>query len=98
MIYSNRRNMYPMKRVDFDPNGERNEEKRGESGYVRISWDEALDIVANEIRRDKREFGPGAIADGTQFPPLVGFCRLSPQRPASFYEHGRRDLGRPQPR
>ena len=61
MIYSKRRNLYPMKRVDFDPNGERNEEKRGESGYVRISWDEALDIVANEIRRIKREYGPGAM-------------------------------------
>ena len=61
MIYSNRRNLYPMKRVDFDPNGERNEEKRGESGYVRISWDEALNIVANEIRRNKREHGPGSV-------------------------------------
>lgn len=60
-IYTDRRIMYPMKRVDFDPNGERNEEKRGESGYERISWDEALDIVANEIRRIKREFGPGAM-------------------------------------
>jgi trimethylamine-N-oxide reductase (cytochrome c) len=59
MIYSGRRNLYPMKRVDFDPNGERNEEKRGESGYARISWDEALDIVASEIKRIKRDFGPG---------------------------------------
>ena len=61
MIYSNRRNLYPMTRVAFDPNGERNEEKRGESGYVRISWDEALDIVSNEIRRSKREYGPGSV-------------------------------------
>ncbi|SHI95666.1 molybdopterin-dependent oxidoreductase [Parasporobacterium paucivorans] len=60
-IYTDRRIMYPMKRVDFDPNGERNEEKRGESGYERISWDEALDIVTGEIRRIKREFGPGAM-------------------------------------
>jgi len=61
MIYTDRRVLYPMKRVDFDPNGERNEEKRGESGYERISWDEALDIVCNEINRIKREYGPGAI-------------------------------------
>ena len=60
-IYSPDRLLYPMKRVDFDPNGERNCEKRGISGYVRISWDEALDIVASEIRRVKRDFGPGAI-------------------------------------
>jgi trimethylamine-N-oxide reductase (cytochrome c) len=61
MVHSNRRVLYPMKRVDFDPNGERNEEKRGESGYERISWDEALDIVSSEINRIKRTYGPGAI-------------------------------------
>jgi trimethylamine-N-oxide reductase (cytochrome c) len=60
-IYSDTRLLYPMKRVDFDPNGERNCQNRGISGYVRISWDEALDIVAGEIKRVKRDFGPGAI-------------------------------------
>ena len=29
---------------------------------MRISWEEALDIVANEIKRCKRDHGPGAIA------------------------------------
>ena len=61
MIYSPDRILYPMKRVDFDPNGERNCQNRGISGYERISWDEALDIVAGEIKRVKRDFGPGAI-------------------------------------
>ncbi len=61
-IYSPDRILYPMKRVDFDPNGERNPENRGVSGYERISWDEALDIVANEIKRQKTEHGPGSIA------------------------------------
>jgi anaerobic selenocysteine-containing dehydrogenase len=60
-IYSPKRLLYPMKRVDFDPNGERNEENRGISGYERISWDEALEIVSKEIIRIKRDFGPGAI-------------------------------------
>jgi trimethylamine-N-oxide reductase (cytochrome c) len=61
MIYSDKRNMYPMKRVDFDPNGNRNIQNRGISGYVRISWDEAIDIVCSEINRIKREYGPAAI-------------------------------------
>ena len=60
-IYSPDRLLYPMKRVDFDPKGERNCQNRGISGYVRISWDEALDIVTSEIQRVKRDFGPGAI-------------------------------------
>jgi len=61
MVYSPDRLLYPMKRVDFDPDGERNCEMRGISGYERISWDEALDIVAKEIKRMKRQYGPGSI-------------------------------------
>ena len=62
IVYSPDRLLYPMKRVDFDPNGERNPQNRGKSGYVRISWDEALDLVASEIKRMKRNYGPGAMA------------------------------------
>jgi molybdopterin guanine dinucleotide-containing S/N-oxide reductase-like protein len=60
-IYSPDRLLYPMKRVDFDPKGERNPQNRGISGYERISWDEALDLVAGEIRRCKTQYGQGAI-------------------------------------
>ena len=65
MIYSPDRILYPMKRIDFDPNGERNCQNRGISGYERISWDEATDMVANEIKRVKRDHGPGAILNGS---------------------------------
>jgi anaerobic selenocysteine-containing dehydrogenase len=61
-VYSPDRLLYPMKRADFDPNGERNPQNRGKSGYVRISWEEAIKIVTDEIKRQKREHGPGAIA------------------------------------
>jgi trimethylamine-N-oxide reductase (cytochrome c) len=60
-VYSDKRILHPMKRVDFDPNGERNPANRGKSGYVPISWDEALDIVSNEILRQRRVHGPGAM-------------------------------------
>lgn len=62
LVYSDKRILYPMKRVDFDPKGARNTQNRGISGYERISWDEALDVVVGEIRRMKQEHGPGAIA------------------------------------
>ena len=61
LIYSKDRLLYPMKRGDFDPDGARNCDQRGISGYERISWDEALDIVTSEIKRVNREHGPGAI-------------------------------------
>jgi molybdopterin guanine dinucleotide-containing S/N-oxide reductase-like protein len=65
MIYSKDRLLHPMKRVDFDPDGERNPQNRGISGYERISWDEALDIVTKEIKRAKQIHGPGAILNGS---------------------------------
>ena len=61
IVYSPDRMLYPMKRVDFDPNGERNPLNRGISGYERISWDEAYGIVSSEIKRMKTQYGPGAI-------------------------------------
>jgi len=61
VVYSKDRLLYPLKRVDFDPNGNRNCANRGKSGYERISWDEALDIVSTEIKRVRREHGKGAI-------------------------------------
>ncbi len=69
LVYSPRRILTPLKRVDFDPSGApgstgpggRNARNRGTSGYEPISWGEALDIVAAEIKRVKRERGPGAI-------------------------------------
>ena len=60
MVYSKNRILYPMKRVDFDPDGERNIQNRGKSQFERISWDEALDIVVKEIKRSKKH-GPGAV-------------------------------------
>ena len=60
-VYSPNRILYPLKRVDWDPKGERNPQNRGKSGYVRISWDEALDIIFNEINRIKKQYGMSAI-------------------------------------
>ena len=47
--------------MDWDPNGERNPQNRGKSKFVRISWDEATDIIAAEIKRIHKDYGPLAI-------------------------------------
>ncbi|HLA80158.1 MAG TPA: molybdopterin-dependent oxidoreductase, partial [Thermoleophilia bacterium] len=64
-IYSPKRILTPLKRVDFNPKGARNIHKRGESGYEPISWDDALDMVADEMIRLKREVGPAAMLTTT---------------------------------
>ena len=60
-VYSPNRIKYPLKRVDWDPNGERNPQNRGKSKFKRISWDEAATIIADEIRRIGKQYGPYAI-------------------------------------
>jgi len=60
-VYSPNRVRYPLKRVDWDPNGERNPQNRGSSKFERISWDEALDIIVSEIKRVQDQYGPYAI-------------------------------------
>ena len=52
---------YPLKRVDWDPKGERNPQNRGISKYERISWDEAAELVAGEIKRVRDTYGVAGI-------------------------------------
>src|SRR5215831_13596101 len=49
--YSPERLLYPQKRVGA----------KGENRFERISWDEALDIIAGRLTAVSRDFGPEAI-------------------------------------
>jgi anaerobic selenocysteine-containing dehydrogenase len=68
-VYSKNRVRYPLKRVDWDPAGApdstgpggRNPQNRGTSGYTRISWDEAAELVASELKRVGAGYGPEAV-------------------------------------
>ena len=64
-VYSEDRILYPMKRVDWDPNGERHPENRGKSGYERISWEEAVRLVGSEIQRVQSTYGEAALTGMT---------------------------------
>jgi len=59
--YSPNRIKYPLMREDWNPDGERNTQNRGKSKYIRISWEEATDIIASEIKRIHKTYGPLAI-------------------------------------
>ncbi|HSW56872.1 MAG TPA: molybdopterin-dependent oxidoreductase, partial [Dehalococcoidales bacterium] len=60
-VYSPNRILYPLKRVDWDPDGERRTQNRGKSKYVRISWNKALDIITAELKRVFATYGPYAV-------------------------------------
>ncbi len=59
--FSPNRIKYPLKRVDWDPDGDRNPQNRGKSKFKRISWEEASDILAKEVKRIHSTYGPLAI-------------------------------------
>ncbi len=52
---------YPMKRAHFEPGGGGDKSLRGRDEWVRISWDEALDLVAAELRRIYDTYGNTSI-------------------------------------
>ncbi|MDR3588548.1 MAG: molybdopterin-dependent oxidoreductase, partial [Negativicutes bacterium] len=51
---------YPLVRKNWRPGGG-DKERRGRDEWVRLSWDEALDIVAGELRRIKQQYGNRSI-------------------------------------
>src|SRR5206468_1342223 len=55
-VYSPDRLLYPMRRVA--PKGT---QVSGSAAFERISWDEALDIVAKKLRSASDKFGPESI-------------------------------------
>lgn len=55
-VDSENRVRYPMVREDWSPENP-NAEMRGISGYRRISWDEATDIIVSELKRIHETYG-----------------------------------------
>jgi anaerobic selenocysteine-containing dehydrogenase len=51
-VYSQDRLKYPMKRVG----------EKGEGRFERITWDEAIGIVADTLKRQKKIYGPESLA------------------------------------
>ncbi|WP_165050950.1 MULTISPECIES: molybdopterin-dependent oxidoreductase [unclassified Adlercreutzia] len=63
-VYSKNRVKYPLKRVDWEPGGDPekiNAHNRGRSKFKRISWDEAIQIIHDEIQRMYDTYGPSGI-------------------------------------
>ena len=59
-VFAPDRLKYPMRRRHWAPGGGERD-LRGRDEWVRISWDEALDLVAGELRRVRERYGNAAI-------------------------------------
>ncbi len=62
VIYSPSRVRYPMIRLDWYKNRHKSDTtQRGDNRFVRVSWDEALDTLYEELERVQRNYGPWAL-------------------------------------
>ena len=59
-VFAPDRLKYPMRRKQWSPGGG-DRSLRGKDEWVRISWDEALDIVTQELKRVKEQHGNESI-------------------------------------
>lgn len=65
LIYSESRIRYPMIRLDWLKNRHNsNTEQRGDNRFVRVTWDEALDLFYEELERIQQNYGPWALHTG----------------------------------
>ncbi len=78
-VYSPTRIKYPMVRRAFLEKGASAERtSRGTGDFVRVSWDQALDLVAKELMRVQKDYGPAASfagAYGWKSPGKLHNCR-----------------------
>ncbi len=59
--YSQSRIRHPMVRESYLKSGPASREMRGADSWVRVGWDQALDMVAAEMRRTYDTWGPSAM-------------------------------------
>lgn len=88
---------YPMKRKGWSPENP-NGEMRGKDEWERISWDEALDYIAAEIKKTVDQYGNRAILSAayadigdTYFDPVI--CMFNLMGGAMHHDLGTVSLG-----
>ena len=70
---------YPMKRKNWQPGGaDVHPELRGKDEWERISWDEAIEMIASEVKRVFADYGSrsllGVSWDGIPYASYLGGC------------------------
>lgn len=66
LVYSELRIDAPMVRESFLANRESSDRsRRGQEGFVPVSWDEALDLVAAELQRVRTQYGDDSVFGGS---------------------------------
>ncbi|ABL99194.1 trimethylamine-N-oxide reductase TorA [Shewanella amazonensis] len=65
LVYNPSRIRYPMVRLDFYKNGHRsNTAERGDFRFVRVTWDEALELFKASLDEIQTKYGPSGLHAG----------------------------------
>ncbi|EJG1637529.1 TPA: trimethylamine-N-oxide reductase TorA [Vibrio alginolyticus] len=64
IIYSPSRVRYPMVRLDWLKKHKYSADTRGNNRFIRVTWDEALDLFYRELERIQKDYGPWALHAG----------------------------------
>ncbi len=65
IIYNPSRVRYPMVRYEWYKNRHNSDtSKRGDNRFIRVTWDEALDLFHEELERVQKTYGPWALHAG----------------------------------
>ncbi|EFO0998592.1 trimethylamine-N-oxide reductase TorA [Escherichia albertii] len=64
-IHSNTRVRFPMVRKGFLTSPEKPQGVRGQDEFVRVSWNEALDLIHQQHKRIRETYGPASIFAGS---------------------------------
>ncbi|MFM2589395.1 trimethylamine-N-oxide reductase TorA [Vibrio sp. TBV020] len=64
VIYNPSRVRYPMVRLDWLKKHKYSADTRGNNRFIRVTWDEALDLFYRELERIQKDYGPWALHAG----------------------------------
>lgn len=96
-IYSPARVRYPMARVDWLKNRENSDRtQRGDNRFVRLTWDEALDLFYEELERIQNTYGPSGLYAGATGWPQTGLlhsCTGCMQRAVAMHGYFVKKIG-----
>ncbi len=64
-VYTKARVKYPMVRKGFLANPQDPQGRRGDDEFVRVSWDQAYQLIHQQHMRIRKEYGPSAVFAGS---------------------------------
>ncbi|KNU09016.1 trimethylamine N-oxide reductase I catalytic subunit, partial [Salmonella enterica subsp. enterica serovar 4,5,12:i:-] len=88
-VHNAARIRYPMVRVDWMRKGHQSDtSQRGDNRFVRVSWDEALDLFYQELERVQKTYGPSALLTASGWQSTGMFHNASGMLARAIALHG----------